>query len=39
MTADDGSLDRVGDRLASFELRQRAVRKDQWDALEAKYRG
>ncbi len=34
----DGSLDRVGDRLASFEERQRSVAKDKWDALETRYR-
>ncbi|MFP1645089.1 isocitrate lyase/PEP mutase family protein [Pontitalea aquivivens] len=33
----DGNLDRVADRLASFEARQAAVAKDRWDALEAKY--
>lgn len=33
-----GSLDRVADRLASFDERQRAVAKPRWDALEAKYR-
>lgn len=34
----DGSLVAVADRLASFEERQRAVAKDRWDALEARYR-
>ena len=34
---DHGSLETVKDRLISFEGRQRAVRKDHWDALEAKY--
>ena len=34
----DGSLDAVRDRLASFEERQRAVDKDRYDALEARYR-
>lgn len=34
-----GSLDRVADRLASFEERQNAVAKPRWDALEAKYKG
>jgi 2-methylisocitrate lyase-like PEP mutase family enzyme len=33
-----GSLAEVGDWLASFEERQRAVAKDQWDALEARYK-
>ena len=33
-----GSLDRVADRLASFEERQNAVAKPHWDALEAKYK-
>jgi len=33
-----GSLDRVADRLASFEERQNAVAKPRWDALETKYR-
>jgi 2-methylisocitrate lyase-like PEP mutase family enzyme len=33
-----GSLDAVRERLASFEERQRAVSKDQYDALEARYR-
>ena len=28
-----------GDRLASFDERQRAVAKDKWDAREARYRG
>jgi len=34
----NGSLDAVRDRLASFEERQRAVAKDHYDALEARYR-
>jgi 2-methylisocitrate lyase-like PEP mutase family enzyme len=34
----NGSLDQVRDRLASFEERQRAVAKDHYDALEARYR-
>jgi len=34
----DGSLARVGDRLASFEERQQSVAKDKWDAFEARYR-
>lgn len=34
----DGNLNRVADRLASFEARQAAVAKDRWDTLEAKYR-
>lgn len=33
-----GSLDEVGERLASFDDRQRAVAKDHYDALEARYR-
>ena len=33
-----GSLDAVSERLASFEERQRAVAKDRYDALEARYR-
>lgn len=33
-----GSLDRVADRLASFDERQSAVAKPRWDSLEAKYR-
>lgn len=33
-----GSLDRVADRLASFDERQIAVAKPRWDSLEAKYR-
>lgn len=32
-----GSLAATADRLASFEERQRAVRKDDWDALERRY--
>ncbi len=35
---DEGSLEKVGDRLASFELRQESVGKAEWDALEARYR-
>lgn len=34
----DGTLLSVQDRLASFEERQRAVGKHEWDALEARYR-
>ena len=34
----NGSLDQVRERLASFEERQRAVAKDHYDALEARYR-
>ena len=34
----DGSLDAVRDHLASFDERQRAVAKDRYDALEARYR-
>jgi 2-methylisocitrate lyase-like PEP mutase family enzyme len=34
----EGSLQSVADRLASFEERQRAVAKDDWDAREARYR-
>jgi 2-methylisocitrate lyase-like PEP mutase family enzyme len=34
----NGSLDQVRDHLASFEERQRAVAKDRYDALEARYR-
>jgi 2-methylisocitrate lyase-like PEP mutase family enzyme len=34
----EGSLQSVADQLASFEERQRAVAKDAWDALEARYR-
>lgn len=33
-----GSLDQVREHLASFEERQRAVAKDRYDALEARYR-
>jgi 2-methylisocitrate lyase-like PEP mutase family enzyme len=33
-----GSLALVAERLASFEERQRAVAKDAWDQLEARYR-
>ncbi len=33
-----GSLDQVRERLASFDERQRAVAKDRYDALEARYR-
>lgn len=35
---DHGSLQQVSDRLASFDKRQRAVAKDKFDALEARYR-
>jgi 2-methylisocitrate lyase-like PEP mutase family enzyme len=35
----EGSLQSVADRLASFEERQRTVAKDEWDAREARYRG
>lgn len=34
----EGRLDSVADRLASFEERQRAVAKDEWDAREQRYR-
>lgn len=34
---DEGSLDSVADLLAGFDERQRAVNKDYWDGLEAKY--
>jgi 2-methylisocitrate lyase-like PEP mutase family enzyme len=34
----NGSLDEVHERLASFDERQRAVDKDRYDALEARYR-
>lgn len=34
----DGSVASVADRLASFDLRQRTVNKQHWDALDAKYR-
>jgi len=34
----DGSIDRVSNRLMSFAERQRLVGKDEWDALEARYR-
>jgi 2-methylisocitrate lyase-like PEP mutase family enzyme len=34
----EGSLASVADRLASFEERQRAVAKHEWDALESRYR-
>jgi hypothetical protein len=33
-----GSLDEVRARLASFDERQRAVAKERYDALEARYR-
>lgn len=33
-----GSLDMVAERLASFDERQRAVKKDVWDSLEERYR-
>jgi 2-methylisocitrate lyase-like PEP mutase family enzyme len=35
---DTGSLEAVADRLATFEERQRAVAKPEWDALEERYR-
>ena len=35
--AHEASLDRVRDRLASFESRQQTVRKAEWDRLDAKY--
>lgn len=35
---DEGSLDSVADLLAGFEDRQRSVRKDYWDGLEARYK-
>ena len=35
---ENGSLDAVRERLASFDERQRAVAKDHYDALEARYR-
>lgn len=35
---EEGSLQSVAHRLASFEERQRAVAKDEWDAREARYR-
>jgi 2-methylisocitrate lyase-like PEP mutase family enzyme len=35
---DQGSLQQVSDRLASFDKRQQAVAKDKFDALEARYR-
>jgi 2-methylisocitrate lyase-like PEP mutase family enzyme len=34
----EGSLKSVGDRLATFDERQRSVAKDVWDAREARYR-
>jgi 2-methylisocitrate lyase-like PEP mutase family enzyme len=34
----EGSLQSVAHRLASFEERQNAVAKDEWDAREARYR-
>jgi len=34
----EGSLTSIGDRLASFDERQRSVAKDTWDAREARYR-
>jgi 2-methylisocitrate lyase-like PEP mutase family enzyme len=34
----DGSLANIGNRLASFEQRQRAVAKPDWDLLEQRYR-
>jgi len=33
----EGSLDSVGDKLASFEERQSSVAKAKWDALEERY--
>jgi 2-methylisocitrate lyase-like PEP mutase family enzyme len=33
----DGSLAAIADRLASFEERQRILRKDHFDALERRY--
>ena len=33
-----GSLEEVRERLASFDERQRAVDKERYDALEARYR-
>ena len=33
----DGSLKNVGDRLAGFDERQRAVAKDKFDSLEKRY--
>lgn len=35
---EDGSLERVRDRLASFESRQQTVRKTDWDRLDARYK-
>ncbi|MGL4287034.1 MAG: isocitrate lyase/PEP mutase family protein [Phreatobacter sp.] len=35
---EEGSLQSVAHRLASFEERQRAVAKDEWDEREARYR-
>jgi 2-methylisocitrate lyase-like PEP mutase family enzyme len=35
---EDGSVARVSNRLASFELRQQIVKKAAWDRLDAKYR-
>ena len=35
---ENGSLDAVHDRLASFEERQQAVAKHQWDALEQRFK-
>jgi 2-methylisocitrate lyase-like PEP mutase family enzyme len=34
----NGTLDAVHDRLASFEVRQAAVAKDKWDALEQRFK-
>jgi 2-methylisocitrate lyase-like PEP mutase family enzyme len=34
----DGGLDRVGDRLASFSERQRVVDKAAWDTREKRYK-
>lgn len=35
---EEGSVARVSDRLASFDLRQQVVKKAAWDRLDAKYR-
>lgn len=35
---EEGSLDSVADLLAGFDERQRSVRKDFWDGLEAQYK-
>jgi 2-methylisocitrate lyase-like PEP mutase family enzyme len=34
----DGSLDKVADRIASFDERQTSVAKQKWDEIEARYR-